>query len=104
MMKGTITAESVLGQGSKFRVQVELPLCPEKDIRKSEESLNLFEEKLARKSIHLLLVEDNTLIQIVERKILEKEGFQVDIASNGQEALDKVEQKADYDLILCDLV
>ncbi len=51
---------------------------------------------------HILLVEDNEINQQVAKEILELEGFWVDIAENGQIAIEKATQKQ-YDIILMDL-
>ncbi len=59
----------------------------------------LTEEQRSR--VRVLLAEDNAVNQMVARKLLEKMGYQVDVAMNGQEALDAFEV-SDYDLILMD--
>jgi PAS domain S-box-containing protein len=50
----------------------------------------------------VLIVEDNTTNQLVASKMLEKIGFEVDIASNGQEAV-QMSQSKEYDIIFMDL-
>ncbi len=50
----------------------------------------------------ILLVEDNDVNQLVAAELLESNGFLVDIADNGQVALDKV-AATKYDLILMDM-
>ena len=52
------------------------------------------------------MVDDNELNREIEAELLEKMGFLIDSAENGQIALDKVSQSApgDYDLILMDLL
>jgi len=50
----------------------------------------------------ILLVEDNELNQEVAIGLLEDAGFKVEIANNGQEALDKV-GKHSYDIVLMDM-
>jgi two-component system sensor histidine kinase/response regulator len=50
----------------------------------------------------ILLVEDNDINQIVASELLQDAGFVVDIADNGQIALDMIE-KQDYDLVLMDM-
>jgi CheY-like chemotaxis protein len=50
----------------------------------------------------ILLVEDNELNQEVAIELLRDAGFVVDLAENGQVALDKV-QAADYDVVLMDM-
>ena len=54
------------------------------------------------KETKILLVEDNDINQQVAKESLEHEGFIVDLASNGQEALELVQEKK-YDLVLMDL-
>jgi diguanylate cyclase (GGDEF)-like protein len=50
----------------------------------------------------LLLVEDNEINQQVAKEILEKEGFDVDIAADGLEAVQKIRAKR-FDAVLMDL-
>jgi two-component system sensor histidine kinase/response regulator len=59
--------------------------------------------RLARlRGARLLLVEDNDINQQVARELLEDAGFVVDVADNGQIALDKVQQ-FEYDLVFMDM-
>jgi len=55
----------------------------------------------ANRDVRLLLVEDNRINQEVAANILETAGYQVDVASNGLEALSALE-KCDYALVLMD--
>lgn len=55
------------------------------------------------KGLLLLLVEDNVLNQKLIFLNLTKFGFFIDVANNGLEALEKVQEKK-YDLILMDLM
>ena len=66
------------------------------------DSLKLFEMTRPFHGAHILVVEDNTTNQLVARGFLEKMALVVDIASDGQEALDKIASQ-DYDLIFMDL-
>jgi PAS domain S-box-containing protein len=50
---------------------------------------------------HVLLVEDNSMNQLVASRILSKLGYLADIASNGREALSALTQR-DYDAVLMD--
>ena len=50
----------------------------------------------------ILLVEDNEINQQVATELLERAGMQVDVAENGQVAVDRVTQKR-YDIVLMDL-
>lgn len=61
------------------------------------------EETLStRQGARLLLVEDNELNQEVACELLTGAGFQVEIAANGQEALDRLQQGT-FDLVLMDM-
>ena len=51
---------------------------------------------------HILLVEDNQVNQKLTKNMLEKQGFYVEIANNGKEAVELF-NAAEYDLILMDI-
>jgi PAS domain S-box-containing protein len=61
-----------------------------------------FEQLAVIKGARILLVEDNDLNQEVAIELLRGAGFVVDLAENGQVALDKV-KAADYDIVLMDM-
>ena len=54
-----------------------------------------------RQRVHILVVEDNTTNQQLLQYLLSKRGYRVDVASNGQKAVDAF-TVGDYDLILMD--
>lgn len=94
-MGGKITAQSELGKGSLFKLclPVEWP-----DEITTSALIN--EVKLPRLSI--LLVEDIALNVVVAKALLAKLGHQVDVAENGEQALEKVDANQ-YQLILMDI-
>ncbi|MCL2744937.1 MAG: response regulator [Planctomycetaceae bacterium] len=51
--------------------------------------------------VHILVVEDNKINQIVAKNLLEEAGFSCDVVTNGIEACNAVRQK-DYDIVLMD--
>jgi PAS domain S-box-containing protein len=61
-----------------------------------------FEKLASINGARILLVEDNELNQEVAIALLTDAGFVVDLASNGQFALDKLDH-ADYDIVLMDM-
>ena len=55
-------------------------------------------------AIRILLAEDNLDNQVLARMILTKAGYQVEVADNGQEAVEKyISAPEDFDLILMDI-
>jgi len=63
---------------------------------------SMFERTKLAKSFKALLAEDNETNQIVGKKILEKVGFEVDVAFNGEMA-HKMAKESAYDIIVMDL-
>ncbi|MCK9382505.1 MAG: PAS domain S-box protein [Sulfuritalea sp.] len=61
-----------------------------------------FEQLASIKGAHILLVDDNDLNQEVATELLTDAGFVVDLAENGQIAVDKVRAAA-YDIVLMDM-
>ena len=53
--------------------------------------------------LHILLVEDNELNQIVATELLEQAGASVVVADNGQKALDVLSEHNAFDLVLLDI-
>jgi CheY-like chemotaxis protein len=51
----------------------------------------------------ILIVEDDSFIQELTAKKLEKAGFTVIMVQNGQDAIKKAEEDK-FDLVICDLV
>ena len=52
-------------------------------------------------SLEVLLVEDNLVNQKLAMALIGRLGFKVDLANNGQEALDKLSEKT-YDVVFMD--
>ncbi|RYF54022.1 MAG: PAS domain-containing sensor histidine kinase, partial [Comamonadaceae bacterium] len=57
---------------------------------------------LAMRGASVLLVEDNELNQMVAKELLMEAGFSVDVAENGQIAIDRIGLKS-YDVVLMDM-
>jgi CheY-like chemotaxis protein len=52
--------------------------------------------------LQILLVEDNPIDQLIVRTLAGHAGFEVDVAGNGQQAIDKLSANH-YDLVIMDL-
>lgn len=61
-------------------------------------------EFLDERRKRILLVEDEDAIRFEMRELLEEEGYSVEEATNGQEALDALSHGAEPDLVLLDLM
>ncbi len=100
-MGGEVGIKSTLHEGSTFFFILHLPLHSTQDT----DSLPQEEIIVSEKSTHdelLLLVEDNEINQIIAQELLQGQGYAVDIANNGQEALDMLEEK-EYSAVLMDI-
>ena len=75
---------------------------PVRILPQQEEYKHLFDRSLGQRfPLRILLVEDYPANQKLALKLLERLGYEADVAENGVEALASVE-RADYDLILMD--
>lgn len=97
-MHGEIKVESAPGEGTTFRIH--LPLSSE------EEKLEEIQEEILTRARgqRVLLVDDDDKISGAGKYILEQQGYVVDIAENGLEALELIQKDIEaYDLIITDL-
>ncbi|MBU1293302.1 MAG: response regulator [Gammaproteobacteria bacterium] len=110
LMNGDIWVHSELGQGSTFSFVLPLNIAPDL-LLLNESPLNekvLKEECRENKSIpnfsqyNILLAEDNLINQKVILGYLDDTLIKVDVVGNGEEAINKLENKK-YDLVLMDI-
>lgn len=99
LMGGTIVAQSVPGQGSLFRLQIQLDAAPENALQRRESSSNALQP--LSESLDILLVEDNKVNQKLALRLLDRLGCKAKVASNGLEALTMLD-RYNFDLILMD--
>lgn len=89
---------SVKLESLKCSFVVELPYKLTPAVKKQEDKVKLQHKTTAS----ILLVEDNKINQFLARTMLQKKGHTVELASDGEEALNKL-QDAQYDMIITDV-
>jgi two-component system, sensor histidine kinase SagS len=98
LMGGDISIESADGVGTTFTVCVKLPAC-DAPVGGTTGAATTAGEPV--RPMRILVAEDNLINQGLTRRILEKAGHTVVIASNGDEALQAM-TKSTFDVILMD--
>lgn len=119
MMGSKIQVDSKQNVGTTFRFELTFPKVKDQKIEelpdfsifltheKPKVAADMMKEETPQNEeksdeAQILLVEDNVINQRVAKRMVENMGYKVDIANNGKEALEKLEQKK-YDLILMDV-
>ena len=99
MMNGEISVTTAQGKGTRFDILLRFPIAGEADAADNSGESRSFE------GVRLLLAEDNPINREIAVMLLTHEGFAVDTACDGSEAVDKVTAAPDgaYDAILMDV-
>ncbi|MDB5267694.1 MAG: hypothetical protein JWP58_734, partial [Hymenobacter sp.] len=96
---GTISVKSKVGKGSTFS----FILSFNKTLEKADAESNMTVELEAGfKDVRILVVEDIALNQLLMKTLLEDFGFEMEVAGNGQIAIEKM-QTTHFDIVLMDL-
>ncbi len=99
LMGGCVGVSSTPGQGSCFWFRVAVTKAAGSDASSRKKEVL----PIAHFAGRVLLVEDNFINRQLFVTLLERFGITLDVADDGQVAIDKVTQGAEYDLILMDL-
>ncbi len=102
MMGGTIGVESRVGAGSRFTVSLSFRLQASRENDAAEDGEDLAALLAGRK---ILLVEDNEINLEIETELLQQAGLEVDTATDGSIALEKLRgaKPDEYALVLMDI-
>jgi len=99
LFNSKIELKSEPNVGSSFFFELELDY---KESKPEEILFEITEEDFEFKGLHILIVEDNKINQVITKKMLTKKEITSDIANNGFEAIDAA-KATKYDAILMDI-
>lgn len=99
LFDSNIQLESEPGKGSSFFFELELK---SKDSLVDDIPFEITEQDFDFNGLHLLIVEDNKINQVITKKMLTKKEITSDIANNGMEAVELARTNK-YDAILMDI-
>jgi TMAO reductase system sensor TorS len=105
LMTGEIYLESSSEKGSRFIFNLPLEVSTALDQMSAVSKDSIYDQSVSEQltcQARILIVEDNVVNQRVVQGILEKMGIVVELADNGQQALEKL-SATDYDLVFMDI-
>lgn len=113
LMGGEITAKSTPGKGSLFCFSIpftcheeDIPIIEvkkEKTVLSAEEEKSGMEKEIRKNKLRILIVEDNSVNQKFAAKVFKNLDCTVELASNGEEAVEKFRTCDSFNIIFMDI-
>lgn len=105
IMGGEISVKSEPGKGCCFTVSMLMKLQKKQQGEHLENSGNNYIEPVSLEGKRILVVEDNEINREIVEEVLKSEGFLVETAENGEEALERIQESEPgyYSLVLMDI-
>ncbi|GLO63441.1 histidine kinase [Vibrio sp. MACH09] len=99
LMDGSISVDSIVDEGSRFTFTIPFQVASEGENTEQVQPTSLLPQ--CKKS-KILVAEDNVANQLVVKTMFSHLGIEIDIASNGIQALEKINESS-YDLVFMDI-
>ncbi len=112
LMGGTLKVRSVYNEGATFYFTLPFGISEELDQKSKENTksagLPTVDDKYpdgfdSVRNAKILIAEDDAMIQFIFQKILESEGFNFVITSNGRECVETLNDDKNFDIVFIDL-
>ncbi|MCX6626607.1 MAG: ATP-binding protein [Candidatus Solibacter sp.] len=87
LMGGSIRLQSVLGQGSRFCVELPVALATESEVTPPRDERRVIRIEAGQQEYRILVVEDDMESRQLLQRLLEDAGFAVRVAENGAEGV-----------------
>jgi PAS domain S-box-containing protein len=101
LQDGEIEMQSTVGQGTTFRFSIPFPFTNENVEDAEPKTDDVYQREM--KGLNILVVEDNVINQKVVFYTMQRVGAHVEIAGNGEEALEKLKEGKSFDVVLMDI-